>query len=583
MQHLSFLPQKEIPYLGGPVYAGEGLRPFVKRHGLTPFLLHKINFKDRSPRSKFAFIQSLLNIAIVVEFLRIRNVDVNHNTFCRDDSVLDTTKLPVLMETMAKNTAPELPKVRLSKEEEAFRVYEIFDLIRDCYAGDILQNMEDEALAISCMVSTLAELVRLPDFFDILPPDKALRFYGSTNQHLQPIEILLQAGWCPRQVAELYNATNPISLYYITTLKRNRIVGNHGSCTTSKLSENHALVKCKDGLINVTQTFLQANLTGAPDTCAEYCFSPDLPGFTESRNPRAELFRSNRYKVYFTLRVPEQLGQNTVFCDSEKGAGPLDYFCNVIQQTSNLSTARAEDETPCLASAMDQESGPLAALAPKDRMEKFLSQIGTLPASILFGEGPRSGQPALGWAPASFLIDHRWPKIEPHKHPVGHYHTILEFGGIKGFDIVLGGYVLTKHATRILRRAAFKLPGLSAPVRCLKYVNKLEDPRGWWLDWFRGRCEEDREESFLPEELPSQLRLIMFYESLLHHGILVEYLESNAGVEHVRFIARMDVTEHYFSDNISHFMTWNYVGLDWEEKGRLVYAEPIQRQRWFIT
>lgn len=74
MQHLLFLPQKEIPYLGGPAYAGEGLRAFVTRHGWTPISLRDIDFRDRSPCSEFAFIQFLLNIAIVIEFHQIRHV-----------------------------------------------------------------------------------------------------------------------------------------------------------------------------------------------------------------------------------------------------------------------------------------------------------------------------------------------------------------------------------------------------------------------------------------------------------------------------------------------------------------------------
>ena len=232
MQHLPFLPQKEIPYLGGPAYAGEGLRAFVKRHGWTPVSLRKINFRDRSPGSKFAFIQSLFNIAIVIEFLQIRHVQVTHKMFCRNDSVLDTSVLPSLMDAMAKNEEPNHPKRRLSKQEQAFRAHEIFGFIDSCTAHDIHRNMEDETLSMLCMIYTLAELAGLQDFLGLLPPgSNHMTLRGPFTQHLQPVENLLHAGWCPRQVAELHSLTGPISLYYITTLTRNHKFGNHTSCT----------------------------------------------------------------------------------------------------------------------------------------------------------------------------------------------------------------------------------------------------------------------------------------------------------------------------------------------------------------
>lgn len=109
------------------------------------------------------------------------------------------------------------------------------EFINSRVGNDIYQNMEDEALAILCTISTLAELGHLEDILAILPPDnKSIILKGALVQHLQPVETLLQAGWCPRKVAEIYSDIGPLSLYYVTTLTRDYQVGNLASCTTSK-------------------------------------------------------------------------------------------------------------------------------------------------------------------------------------------------------------------------------------------------------------------------------------------------------------------------------------------------------------
>ena len=55
--------------------------------------------------------QFLLNIGLPIEFLKIRNVPADHNTFCVDGH-LDTSKLPELIDVMASRGSDLTPEVR---------------------------------------------------------------------------------------------------------------------------------------------------------------------------------------------------------------------------------------------------------------------------------------------------------------------------------------------------------------------------------------------------------------------------------------------------------------------------------------
>lgn len=75
--------------------------------------------------------------------------------------------------------------MRFPKEEQALRVQEIFDFVNECTAVDIYRNMEDETLAMTCMVFTLAELAHLPGFLKILPSkNESLTLSTHVSQHL---------------------------------------------------------------------------------------------------------------------------------------------------------------------------------------------------------------------------------------------------------------------------------------------------------------------------------------------------------------------------------------------------------------
>ena len=318
--------------------------------------------------------------------------------------------------------------------------------------------------------------------------------------------------------------------------------------------EDRVLLKCKDGLLNLAKRYQQV-IDSSPLSA-----------------PRAEALY--RYHPYDMLHVPQQTVLKSQCVDDTS----IYFLDAAVRQASNLSTSRWEDEALCLASIMNQETASLAKLPPEDRIERFLSKIQMLPAHILFGNGPRSGKPGLGWAPASFLVDHDWPEstriFEQH---AGRYGTPPQFPNMKGFGVALGGYDLIKCAPWIRRDVLLKLPGLKAPIRYLRYRETLEDPRAWELEWWRGNCEVNSGPGFMPETFPSPLKLIALHEDLLGPTLLVQSLQVNAGVERVRFIAKIDVC---LIDNPE--LSWEDTNLDWE-RGEVVHAVTIPREhRWFI-
>lgn len=81
------------------------------------------------------------------------------------------------------------------------------------------------------MIFTLYRLARL---LGIVPGGQLWILNGQNGQHGLPIETLFEAGWCPRQIAELHSSIDPLTLSYITTLRREHSVGSHENCTPSK-------------------------------------------------------------------------------------------------------------------------------------------------------------------------------------------------------------------------------------------------------------------------------------------------------------------------------------------------------------
>ncbi len=240
MQHLPFLPQKEIPYLGGPRYAREGLEAFVKRAGWTPTSLRpSINLESRSPSSKLAFFQSLLNIALVVEFLEIRGVraeDPEH-FLIHNGSTLDTTELPQLLDKMYEKGGGIAPPIEeeQDEEEQEGRAAKLLGIVLSYLPKDFWRKQDDVTLAAGCMVYTVFNTAT---FLGLLPNFLVHQYTTTQEIPLHLLEVLSKAGWCPRQIAEL-SSTDPLTLYYITTLKREPRIKDHQRCTTSDCVVSH--------------------------------------------------------------------------------------------------------------------------------------------------------------------------------------------------------------------------------------------------------------------------------------------------------------------------------------------------------
>ena len=231
MQHLPFLKQKAVPYLGGPPYRGEGLETFLKRHGWSDSTLSCDMRIDESPEARIAFLQSLLNIAILIEFLKVRDVSAVHEDFCQDGTTIDTSALFGLIDDMARN---EIGLSPIAKEQQTRQVHSIFKLAWSCTPPEFMLRQGYTALAVSFMGSTLRQLSERLNFIsssdDI--PDK------SVPNRIFQVELLSQAKWCPRHLAELYSSSDEIYLYYVEALSRNPRVGNHGLCTASKCASS---------------------------------------------------------------------------------------------------------------------------------------------------------------------------------------------------------------------------------------------------------------------------------------------------------------------------------------------------------
>lgn len=200
----------------------------MKHRGWTMASLSRNDITDRSPRSRLAFLQALLHVALPIEILRIRGVRVTHQAFCPNGKVLDTSPLPGLIDSITMNPQDLSPAL---KEQHASRAYSVFRSALDCVPELLCRNTEDITLAIACMLITIAKLAV---FLRIVPHENILKVDYATSTHLSPIELLFQSGWCPRKVAEVYSLTNISSLCYVTTLKRNPKVSYHEGCTLSR-------------------------------------------------------------------------------------------------------------------------------------------------------------------------------------------------------------------------------------------------------------------------------------------------------------------------------------------------------------
>ncbi|KAL8789750.1 MAG: hypothetical protein Q9213_001001 [Squamulea squamosa] len=221
MQHLPFLPQKKIPYLGGPAYRGQGLEAFIEQHGWTQdSLRYRDNDDDdeRSPSSKLAFLQSLFIVALVIEFLSICDVESWREVFCLNNAFLDTSVFPALLEAWVEQS-----KVMDESIVKA-RAHKSLEFATSCMDNDLWRIAGDITLAMLCIYTTLTE------FTEELSDSIIARRW--TN--IQAIKLFMDAGWCPRQIAEVaFLVKSPLDLYYLATLKKEHRVGIHIACTAS--------------------------------------------------------------------------------------------------------------------------------------------------------------------------------------------------------------------------------------------------------------------------------------------------------------------------------------------------------------
>ena len=234
MQHLPFLPQTKVPWLGGPKYKDGGLGAFLNGHGWAKESLRLADLADQSPDSALAFIQSLLNIAILVDLFGIFGKRVDHDLFCRystDSAVIDTSPLPALITSIARiaaNMADEDKKARVDK------INSLLEFALSCLPYNLSRNKEAVTLGIAVMLQSLSKVLV---HTGLAPNANIPRIYDEVHQHSAVIDILYQDQWCPRQISELSYA-DVIGLYYVTTLKRNPTTHRHGVCTLSKCVAN---------------------------------------------------------------------------------------------------------------------------------------------------------------------------------------------------------------------------------------------------------------------------------------------------------------------------------------------------------
>lgn len=337
------------------------------------------------------------------------------------------------------------------------------------------------------------------------------------------------------------------------------------TCEEFLVSGNRVLLKCKDGLLNIRQSYSES-WSSLLERCRKlYSYDPyDMLGTTELMFLRAE---SQGYSA-------------------ESRAVIVRYLMRHARQ---LSTSRWEDETLCLASVVDLDTAPLAALAPEDRMEKFTRAVSRLPTTIAFGTGPRMQKPGFRWAPTSFLTEQEWPQDTDERDGCNCIEPELE--SLPGFLIKRGGYDITRCATRIGNsaplwiRTSEKSPRLS--LRYRKECDTLPFPGVLSLS-AREMIEllyqkgEGRVFSFdfMPIEFPSSPKLIVFKSNLQGVVILVHSMGKIHGCEKVQFIARADLYQSGYPEDTTDKLPVERT--DWTNGG-IVYVVPIPEQFWLIT
>ena len=325
------------------------------------------------------------------------------------------------------------------------------------------------------------------------------------------------------------------------------------------VSEGHVLFKCEDGLLDITD------------------MDKEMTAELESRS--TGLYK---YNALHMVDSPAILGREKINFISHITRSPSVFIVMLARNLMHLSTSHWGDETLCLASALNQDTRSLAALPPGDRMERFLSEIRYFVPHILFGTGPRSDRPGLGWAPATFLTDHRFPMIGIDEvNHVGIYSSPPEYPQMKGFMVTLGGYDMIRYASRLKRVSVMVATGSRWVTHTLGDCGVPTSPRAEWFDLIKSSGENSRGNDsplFMSKELPSSAKLILLREDLQGKAILVESLDRRAGLECVKFITNMIVHKDEEVGDLGDRTAWLI------DNGGVVEAVPIPKEhRWFIV
>lgn len=195
------------------------------------------------------------------------------------------------------------------------------------------------------------------------------------------------------------------------------------------VSEDRVLMQCGDGLLNVAKIAMNSIGTWNEDVAKCYKYDPND-----------------------IVSIPDQMTQNLMYQWNGLGIATSILFVSFCDHAANLTTSRWEDETLCLASIIGVATNTLAIVPAEDRLEKLLSMVEKLPTHILFGTGPRSEKPGLRWAPATYLMEHMFPRPQNiFNITQGQYCMIPEFRRQMGFAVALGGYDLVKCAPHLRR------------------------------------------------------------------------------------------------------------------------------------
>lgn len=226
MQHLPFLPQTPVPFLGGPTYKGEGLEEFIKNNGWSHDRLKEgagpdQNLENEASTSRLAFLQSCFNIAIIIEFLKIRGVDASHETFSPNGTIVDTTELPRLIDKMSI----VLGANSVARGEQTSRVRSTLELIGSCMPEIFPETTDAISIPMLCMTDTIYGCASILGF------QESVELNNKIYTASRPIKQMIEAGWCPRQLSELDTICRMITRHYVSTIKRTPKFTCHTQCT----------------------------------------------------------------------------------------------------------------------------------------------------------------------------------------------------------------------------------------------------------------------------------------------------------------------------------------------------------------